>query len=356
VALLLRRSALPAAAAALGVAASLGCAATAALANQNATVAPSSSAPAGSSGATQAPSAPRSGGSEYGVTAASAGVERPVVGLLSVPASAPAGPPPAVRLRIDEPGQTMVNVRVTVTSLATRRPVLVVGIGWIHTGRAVGVRWPTWARLAAGSYHVSLVARDARSVPLLRRAHASGVATLMIAGPAPAQPPPVPQKSVSSTPPGVLTPAQLAAEGAVFPVAGAHNFGGPENRFGAPRDGYTHQGQDILTSEGTPVLAPLAGTMITTGYQEARAGYYAAEHTSSGFDFFFAHCMAGSLSVATGQSVAAGQTLCRAGQTGDATAPHLHFEMWVGGWRTEAGYPVDPLPYLEAIERNGASG
>ncbi|HEV2980362.1 MAG TPA: M23 family metallopeptidase [Solirubrobacteraceae bacterium] len=311
-----------------------------------------------SSGAAQAPSAPRSGGSEYGVVAAPATVERPLVGLLSVPASATPGAPPPVHLRIEEPGQSTVNVRVTITSLATRRPVLVVSLGWVRTGRTVSVRWPAGSRLTAGSYHVSLVARDSHSAPLLRRAHASGVARLVVAAPAPA-PVPVPAQPPSapaSTPPGVPTPAQLAADGAVFPVAGPHNFGGPENRFGAPRNGYTHQGQDILTSEGTPVVAPLAGTILTTGYQAGGAGYYAAEHTTSGFDFFFAHCTAGSLAVVKEQSVSAGQTLCNAGQTGDATTPHLHFEMWVGGWRSEAGYPIDPLPYLEAIEHSGSSG
>jgi murein DD-endopeptidase MepM/ murein hydrolase activator NlpD len=230
-----------------------------------------------------------------------------------------------------------------------------VNLGWIRTGRTVNVRWPARARMSAGSYHVSLVARDSRSASLLRRAHASGVATLVVAVPAPPPPPPAAAPSTPPTPPpGVPTPVQLAAEGAVFPVAGPHNFGGPENRFGAPRTGHTHQGQDILTSEGTPVVAPLAGTILTTGNQTGGAGYYAAEHTGSGFDFFFAHCMAGSLAVATEQSVAAGQELCRAGQTGDATTPHLHFEMWVGGWRSEAGYPIDPLPYLEAIERGGS--
>ena len=35
---------------------------------------------------------------------------------------------------------------------------------------------------------------------------------------------------------------------AVFPVAGPHNFGGPENRYGAPRAGHIHEGQDILTA------------------------------------------------------------------------------------------------------------
>jgi murein DD-endopeptidase MepM/ murein hydrolase activator NlpD len=146
-------------------------------------------------------------------------------------------------------------------------------------------------------------------------------------------------------------PPQSAAEGAVFPVAGAHNFGGPENAFGAPREGYSHQGQDILTEEGTPVLAPYAGTIESTSYQEGGAGYYAVEHTTVGFDFFFAHCEAGSLAVSAEQQVSAGQLLCRAGQTGDATTPHLDFEIWLQGWRTAHGYPINPLPYLEAWER-----
>ena len=28
------------------------------------------------------------------------------------------------------------------------------------------------------------------------------------------------------------------------------SFGGPENRFGAPRAGHIHEGQDVLTAEG----------------------------------------------------------------------------------------------------------
>ena len=139
-----------------------------------------------------------------------------------------------------------------------------------------------------------------------------------------------------------------------FPVQGAHNFGGPENRYGAPREGHIHEGQDILTAEGTPDVAPFAGSITTTSYQAGGAGYYVVEHTAVGFDFLFAHCMAASTVVAAGQTVTAGQELCRAGQTGDATAPHLHFEMWVGGWQAPGGHSIDPLPYLEAWEHDGA--
>ena len=164
---------------------------------------------------------------------------------------------------------------------------------------------------------------------------------------------PVPKAPAKPTP-GVPTPAQTAAEAAVFPVLGAHSFGNAENRFGAGRTGHIHEGQDVLASEGLQVVAPLAGTIITTAYQAGGAGWYAAEHTVDGLDFFYAHCQASSLAVSAGETVSAGQAICGVGQTGDATGPHLHFEVWIGGWQAKGGYPIDPLPYLEAWEAPAA--
>jgi murein DD-endopeptidase MepM/ murein hydrolase activator NlpD len=153
--------------------------------------------------------------------------------------------------------------------------------------------------------------------------------------------------------PGVPTPAQTVADGAVFPVAGAHSFGDSENRYGAPRGNHIHEGQDILTAEGTPDVAPLAGTISWTSYQASGAGYYAVEHTAIGFDLVFDHCKAATLLVSADQAVAPGTQICQAGQTGDATAPHLHFEIWVGGWYAPGAHTIDPLPYLEAWEHGG---
>ena len=309
------------------------------------------------SGGVQAPSVALSGGTEYGAPTIFS--RRPVVSELSIPTAASAGRPPRLVVRIDEPGGGTVDAQVAVISLSTHRPVITVKLGWVHTGRALTVSWPRGAVLRAGSYQVSLTAHDHGGGTLLHAARDASEASLTIRVPAKRRPtvtpPPVP---AAATPPpaGVPTPAQTAAAGAVFPVAGPHNFGGPENRFGAPRSGYVHQGQDVLTEEGTPVLAPMAGTILTTSYQAAGAGYYAVERTGVGFDFMFAHCQAGSLAVTTAQHVAAGGNLCRAGQTGDATAPHLHFEMWVGGWQAAGGLPIDPLPYLEAWEHSAAAG
>jgi len=309
------------------------------------------------SGGVQAPSVQLSGGSEYGVPAQTVKAQRPVASRLTLPVAAVSGNPPRLLLRIDEAGVGTVSVRVTVLNLATHRPAITVVMGWVHTGHTVVLGWPRGGTLSPGSYQVIVNARDHHGGTLLRSSRHRGVASLTITAPVKVQPKVAPPPPIPApvTPPGVPTPAESVADGAVFPVAGPHNFGGPENIFGAPRDGYLHQGQDVLTAEGTPVLAPLAGTILTTSYQAAGAGYYAVEQTGVGFDFMFAHCQAGSLAVGTGQSVTAGQLLCKAGQTGDATAPHLDFEIWIGGWQAPGGYPINPLPYLEAWEHAGTA-
>jgi murein DD-endopeptidase MepM/ murein hydrolase activator NlpD len=312
---------------------------------------PSALARASAAGAAQAPSAPLAGGSEYGVRMAPA---QPAVTLFSVPSSAPPGRPPRVALRIDERRVATVNVRVNVHDLATRRAVVVVRMGWVRTGRTLAVSWPRGVRLAPGSYHISLAANDHHGGDLLRRAHSSGVATLKVI----AAPPPKPAPAIGPPSPeaGVITPAQTVAEGAVFPVAGPHDYGGADGRFGAQRSGHYHEGQDVLTAEATPVVAPLTGVITTTAYQAAGAGYYVVEHTGVGLDFMFAHCKEKSIAVATGAAVRPGQTVCLAGQTGDAQTPHLHFEVWVGGWQAATGHPIDPLPYLQAWDRTGSAG
>jgi murein DD-endopeptidase MepM/ murein hydrolase activator NlpD len=221
-----------------------------------------------------------------------------------------------VILRMEEPGVETVAVRVTVTDLTTRSRIASVALGWVHTRRTLTVKWPSGAVLSAGSYQVTVTAHDHHGGALLRLAHSSGVATLTVS-------------AVVAPPPSAPKPL--------------------------PRGSHTHQGQDVLSAEGTPIVAPMAGTISWTSYQAGGAGYYAVEHTTVGFDFMFAHCQAGSLAVSREQAVSAGQQLCSAGQTGDATTPHLHFEMWVGGWAASTGHPIDPLPYLEAWDHTGAS-
>jgi murein DD-endopeptidase MepM/ murein hydrolase activator NlpD len=138
--------------------------------------------------------------------------------------------------------------------------------------------------------------------------------------------------------------------GYVFPVAGPHTTwpAGSDGAFGAGRVGHRHEGEDIAAAVGTPVVAPVGGTVTSVRYQAGGAGWYVVLDGADGRDYFFAHCTAGSVAVAAGTPVATGTPLCGVGMTGSATGPHLHFEIWAVGWRVPGGFPIDPLPDLLA--------
>ena len=147
---------------------------------------------------------------------------------------------------------------------------------------------------------------------------------------------------------GIHTPS-LPADGGVFPVAGPHTYG---DGIGAKRKGHRHQGVDVLAAQGTPVVAPVAGTVLYVDFQAHGAGYYVVEQAVDGRAFFFAHCQKGSFAVAPNATVAAGQQLCLVGHSGDARGPHLHFEIWIGGWRVDRNSQfIDPLPALQSWDR-----
>jgi len=148
----------------------------------------------------------------------------------------------------------------------------------------------------------------------------------------------------------VSKPKPVAKPTGIFPVRGDHDFGGSGSRFGAGRSGHTHQGQDLSAAEGTPLVAPLAGTILYRGFQEDGAGYYLVLHANDNRDYVFMHLRKGSLKVTTDDRVARGERIAEVGNTGHSTGPHLHFEIWVGGWQS-GGHPIDPLSQLKAWDR-----
>ena len=135
-----------------------------------------------------------------------------------------------------------------------------------------------------------------------------------------------------------------------FPIAGPHSYGGSSARFGAPRSGHTHQGQDVLAAERTPLVAPVKGYIKYVAYQAGGAGNYVVMHASgTNYDLVFMH-LKHRATVSVGQSVKPGTKLGVVGHTGDATGPHLHFEVWDGAWYG-GGHPIDPLPLLRSWDR-----
>ncbi|MGZ6644141.1 MAG: M23 family metallopeptidase [Solirubrobacteraceae bacterium] len=304
--------------------------AVAAMASLSALLVPVAAAEAGG---TPAPSP--SGGQEYGGIVSASAPGRPVAARFSVSRSVTAPALPRVVVRVVQPGARSVAARVVFLPQTETGAVVRLDLGRVRVGRTVVASWPSGAAIAPGRYLVRLHVKGAGNTVLARTARATGRTTLVVRAP-----------KVVAPPAPAPAPVSVATGAHAFPVAGPHTYG---DGFGEPRNGYSHQGQDVLAAEGTPVVAPVAGTISFTDNQPKAAGYYIVEKGADGYDYFFAHCQEGSTAVAPGATVTAGQPLCRVGHTGDATGPHLHFEVWTGGWRASAASaPIDPLPLLRS--------
>jgi murein DD-endopeptidase MepM/ murein hydrolase activator NlpD len=122
----------------------------------------------------------------------------------------------------------------------------------------------------------------------------------------------------------------------VWPVVGGNNYISQYFHYG-------HYGLDIAADYGSRVRAAAGGTVIFAGWKSNGGGYQVWIAHGSGLYTTYNH-MSG-VSVGRGQQVARGQQVGRVGQTGNATGPHLHFEVWRGPvW--DGGRRVNPLGYL----------
>lgn len=146
--------------------------------------------------------------------------------------------------------------------------------------------------------------------------------------------------------PSTAVTLSFALYGYAFPILGAHEFSLGAGRFGAPRSGHTHQGQDTMAACGTPLVAARGGTVQYAGYEANAGNYIVIDGKGTPNDFMYAH-MAEPSPLQSGETVRTGQPIGLVGDTGDAEGCHLHFEMWgAPGWY-QGGSPFDPLPYLE---------
>jgi murein DD-endopeptidase MepM/ murein hydrolase activator NlpD len=216
------------------------------------------------------------------------------------------GTPRHARIRIDlvpENGSTPTRLR----------------LGRRRTGRTITHTWRP--ELAPGRYTARL---RATAVRRRRTARVSGLSAIEVTAP------------------------PVSAATGIFPVQGAYTLGGDGARFGAPRRGHSHQGQDIIAAEGTPVVSPRAGFVTWRAYQAEGAGHYVVVRADDARDYVFMHLQDGSIAVEKGQGVAAGEPIGAVGATGRADGAHLHFEIWPHGWFADGSEPIDPLPDLLA--------
>lgn len=130
---------------------------------------------------------------------------------------------------------------------------------------------------------------------------------------------------------------RLASTPSIWPTKGWVTSG-----FGPRIDPFTgqrkmHEGLDIATRHGNPVVAPADGIVISVGARGDYGNVVAIDH---GYGIVTRYGHLSSIDVEVGQLVGRGMLIGRVGSTGRSTGPHLHYEVHV------AGIPVSPSRYI----------
>jgi murein DD-endopeptidase MepM/ murein hydrolase activator NlpD len=155
-------------------------------------------------------------------------------------------------------------------------------------------------------------------------------------GQSPPAPAPAPAPTPAPAPPPEPPPSPTAGNGLVCPVAGPTAFA---DTWGAARSGgRSHQGVDMISPGGTPLVAVESGTVQFK--QTPLGGNSVWLSGASGARYFYAH-----LSSFEGSSrgVSRGEVIGYVGSTGNTSVNHLHFEVHPNG------PAVNPYPYVAAV-------
>jgi murein DD-endopeptidase MepM/ murein hydrolase activator NlpD len=100
---------------------------------------------------------------------------------------------------------------------------------------------------------------------------------------------------------------------------------------------HVHTGVDLAAPSGSPVHSATAGT-AQVGYEASGAGLYVAVGFGGRVRILYCHLF--TTAVRQGDRVEPGQVIGSVGSSGNATGPHLHFEVEVDG------RAVDPAAWL----------
>jgi len=146
------------------------------------------------------------------------------------------------------------------------------------------------------------------------------------------------QRWAALTPDGTAGPSTYAALRKPLPRSPlrlAHPLVAPLGDPFGPRGNRFHAGIDIPAPTGTPVAAAASGRVVFAGPSGSGWGRMVLIAHGSGVRTRYAHLSR--IDVRLGERVATSSMVGRVGSTGEATGPHLHFEVLVRGAN------VDPL-------------
>ncbi|QOD60057.1 M23 family metallopeptidase [Polaribacter haliotis] len=100
-----------------------------------------------------------------------------------------------------------------------------------------------------------------------------------------------------------------------------------------------HFAVDIVAKTGTPIKAVADGTVIFSGWNTETGYVIILKH---GNDYISVYKHNGNLLKQQGDFVKSGEVIATVGSTGElTTGPHLHFELWSGG------YAVNPINFID---------
>ncbi|RZU49190.1 peptidase M23-like protein [Krasilnikovia cinnamomea] len=168
--------------------------------------------------------------------------------------------------------------------------------------------------------------------------------------------PSAPAPATSTAPPS--TPAKASAVTYAFPVVGKNSYA---------RVHHDYPATDVITACGNKVVAVTSGTITYVVRKDTwnpkvnagntRGGLSVAILGDDGVRYYGSHLSAIDPAIQVGVRVTTGQTLGRTGDTGHASACHLHFGIsppCAGGsdWWTQRG-AIWPWPYLDSWRKGG---